>query len=67
MASKKVVAEVQLSEGLLDTIHNLARRLQVSDEDVLASSVKLMDGVQNGDFKVIKINGKDAKAAEPAK
>ncbi|NWG53615.1 MAG: hypothetical protein HXY28_07845 [Hydrogenophilaceae bacterium] len=66
MASKKVVAEVQLSEGLLDTIHSLARRLRVSDEDVLASSVKLMDGVQNGDFKVIKTNGKD-KAADAEK
>jgi hypothetical protein len=61
MSSKPVTAEVQLSEGLLDTIQSLAKDLKVSREDVLASSVKLMQGVAEGRFRVTKSNGATAR------
>lgn len=52
-----VVAEVELSQSLLDKIENLARQLRVSEEQVLTSSVKLMEGVAEGRYEVTELNG----------
>lgn len=60
-----VVAEMKLSRGLFNTIRSLASQLNLSEEDVLASSVKLLDGVTSGEYQVSKANGLAPARTEP--
>jgi len=65
MAVKNFVAAVELSEALVNTISRLARRLEVSESEVVTSSVKLMEAVERGTLEVTPREEQTGAAAEP--